>query len=207
MIEQRTEEWRLLRAGKITGTRVAALMATGANGKPSASRKNLIADLVTERMTGKPAGSGFVSAAMQWGTDNEPAARHAYSVLTGEIVDEVGFVLHPKYDWAGVSPDGLVGADGLVEIKCPNTATHIEFLLTGEIDRDYVLQMNWQMACTGRSWCDFVSYDPRMDEGLEIKVSRVVRSNSLIEAITSFGEVASAEADYIITKLKALRGA
>ena len=205
MTEQRTEEWRLLRAGKITGTRVAALMATTANGNPAASRKNLIADLVTERMTGKPVGSGFVSAAMQWGIDNEPAARHAYSVLFGEIVEEVGFVLHPEHDWAGASPDGLVASDGLVEIKCPNTSTHIEFLLTGHIDRDYILQMQWQMECTSRQWCDFVSFDPRMDDGLQIKTRRIQRDSEEISRLVSQGSEAIAEADGIIKRLKTIK--
>lgn len=180
-MEQGTQEWHDARCGKITASRIADVMAKTKSGY-AASRKNYMAQLVVERMTGVPADSGFVNAAMQWGTDTEPYAREAYELMAGELVKEVGFVEHEAIS-AGASPDGLVGDDGLIEIKCPNTATHIETLLNNKIDNKYILQMHWQMICTHRKWCDFVSYDPRMPEGLKYWCQRVERDSEIENAI------------------------
>jgi putative phage-type endonuclease len=120
-----------------------------------------MAQLITERLTNTRA-DGFSSSAMQWGTDTEPQARMAYEFMTGETVDETGFVLHPSIQGFGASPDGLVGSDGLIEIKCPNSATHIDTLLSEKVPAKYITQMQVQMMCTGREWCDFVSFDPRL---------------------------------------------
>jgi len=159
VIEQRTETWFRQRAGKVTASRLADVIAKTKSG-PSASRQNYLADLVAERLTGTTA-NGYQNADMARGTELEPEARSAYAFISGVDVIEVGFVRHPTIIMSGASPDGYAGDDGLVEIKCPKTATHIDHLLTQAIPDKYIVQMQWQMACTGRKWCDFVSYDPQ----------------------------------------------
>ena len=170
-MEQGTTEWFAARCGKVTASRVADIIAKTKTG-PSASRENYLAQIVCERMTGKPAES-YSNAAMAWGTEQEPFARAAYESAKDVLVEEVGFVPHPNISEAGASPDGLVGLFGLVEIKCPNTATHIQTLLDQKVPEKYITQMMWQMACTQRQWCDFVSFDPRMAEGLQLFIKRV----------------------------------
>lgn len=181
MIEQGSKEWKAERAGKATASRIADVMAKTKSG-PAASRANYLAQLVAERLTGEPS-EGFVSAAMAHGTATEPEARNAYAFATDNDVVQVGFIPHPTIEWSGASPDGLVGDDGLVEIKCPNTATHIETLRGDGIDRKYLLQMQWQMACTGRKWCDFVSYDPRLPGSMSLHIKHVHRDEMLIAEI------------------------
>ena len=170
-MEQRSTEWFAARLGKVTASRVADVIAKTKTGY-STSRENYMAQLVCERMTGTQAES-YNNAAMQWGTDQEPLARAAYEAAADVLVDEIGFVVHPTIDAAGASPDGLVGDVGLIEIKCPNTATHIDTVLTDKVPAKYITQMQWQMATTGRKWCDFVSFDPRMPEGLQLFIQRV----------------------------------
>jgi putative phage-type endonuclease len=146
----------------------------------STSRDNYMAQLVCENIT-KTKADGFTNAAMEWGTEQEPFARAAYEAKTGVMVEEVGFVPHPLIEWAGASPDGLVGPDGLVEIKCPNTATMIDTLLTGKVPGKYNIQMQFQMACTGRHWCDYVVFDPRMPAKAQLFVKRVFRDDAFIQ--------------------------
>jgi putative phage-type endonuclease len=177
-IIQGSPEWKALRCGKVTASRVADVVARTKTGY-SASRANYLAELIAERLTGTPAPS-FTSAAMQHGTETEPEARDAYCYYHDVTVEQVAFVPHPKIDQAGASPDGLVGEDGLVEIKCPNTATHLETLLGQAVPAKYADQMQFQMACTGRKWCDFVSYDPRMPEHMRLFVRRVPRDDARI---------------------------
>lgn len=177
-MDQRTDDWFTARLGKVTASRVADVVAKTKTGV-SASRGNYMAQLIVERLTGKPVES-FSSSAMQWGTDTEPLARAAYEMATDTMVEEIGFVEHESIPMCGASPDGLVGDDGLIEIKCPNTATHIETLINNTIDNRYVLQMQWQMACTDRKWCDFVSFDPRMPEALQMKIIRVNFNEMLV---------------------------
>jgi len=180
-MEQRTPEWFAARLGKVTASKVADVIAKTKTGY-STSRENYMAQLVCERMTGTQAES-FNNAFMQWGTDQEPLARAAYEAATDVLVDETGFVIHPTIAEAGASPDGLVGLFGLIEIKCPMTATHIETLLSEKVPAKYITQMQWQMACTGRQWCDFVSFDPRMPEGLQIFIKRVEYHDSLVKGM------------------------
>ena len=177
-MEQRTEAWHKQRLGRVTASRVADVVAKTKTGYGS-GRANYMAELICERLTGMQ-GAFYSNAAMQWGTEKEPEARAAYEGVVGALVVEVGFVPHNTISMAGASPDGLVGDGGLVEIKCPNTATHIDTLLSGFVPNKYINQMQWQMACTGRQWCDFVSFDPRMPEGMQIWVKRVERDNVLI---------------------------
>ena len=170
-IVQGTDEWFAARLGKVTASRVADVIAKTKTGY-SASRDNYMAQLVCERLTGQK-GESFTNSAMQWGTETEPQARAAYSAARFEIVEEVGFVNHPTIEAAGASPDGLVGALGLIEIKAPQTNTHIETLLSQTVPSKYNTQMQWQMICTGRHWCDFVSYDPRLPAELQLFIKRV----------------------------------
>lgn len=181
--QQRTTEWFAQRLGKVTASKVADVIARTKSGY-SASRENYLAQLVVERFTGQPTES-YTNAAMQWGTDQEPFARAAYEHHTGTMVEECGLVLHPEISDSGASPDGLVGDDGLIEIKCPSTATMIETLLDDKIPGKYITQMQWQMACTGRQWCDFVCFDPRMPEGLQLYIKRVDRDDAYIADLAS----------------------
>lgn len=176
MIVQGSPEWFAARCGKVTASRVADVIAKTKTGW-GASRANYLAELLCERLTGCVT-PGFVNDAMRWGTDQEPFARMAYSQRFGVDVYEVGFVDHPEIAMSGASPDGYVGDAGLVEIKCPNTATHLDTLLNGSVPDKYLVQMQWQMACAGREWCDFVSFDPRLPEAMRLFVQRVPRDLS-----------------------------
>ena len=170
-MEQRTEEWFAARIGKVTASRVADVIAKTKSGY-SASRDNYMAQLICERLTGQQ-GESFTNAAMTWGTETEPLARSAFEAYADVMVEEVGFVPHPRIRDSGASPDGLVGAEGMLEIKCPNTATHIDTLLTQTVPSKYITQMQWQMACCERQWCEFVSFDPRLPQDLQLFVKRV----------------------------------
>lgn len=178
MIPQGTDEWVAARIGRVTASRIADLTAGTKTGW-GASRDNYMADLIAERLTGV-AVEGFKSAAMQWGTDTERQARIFYELIEGASVADGGYIDHPTIAMAGASPDGFVGDDGLVEIKCPLTKTHIETLLGGTVAGTYAKQMQWQMACSGRAWCDFISFDPRMPEDLRMFVQRVPRDGAVI---------------------------
>lgn len=175
---QGSDEWHEARLGCVTASRVADVMARTKSG-PAAARKNYMMELLCQRLTGARE-EGFTSAAMQRGIDLEPLARSAYEVESGETVMEAGFVLHPEAKAFGASPDGLVADTGLIEIKCPNTAQHVEFIRTGKPDGRYIWQMQAQMECTGRDWCDFVSFDDRMPERLQMRSVRVMRDPDMI---------------------------
>jgi putative phage-type endonuclease len=184
VIQQGTQEWLQMRLGKVTASRVADVIAKTKSGY-SASRENYLSQLICERTSGEVQES-FTNAAMQWGTETEPEARASYEFKHGVEVVQVSFVEHPTIKMSGASPDGLVGDSGLVEIKCPNTATHLATVRSGKVPGKYITQMMWQMACTDREWCDFVSYDPRICgelEPLQMFVQRVERDNDLIAEI------------------------
>jgi len=200
-IPQGTEDWFAARLGKATASRVADIVARTKSGY-SASRANYAAQLVVERLTGVRE-EGFTSAAMEWGTRHEPDARAAYAFMQGVEVIEVGFVDHPDVSRSGASPDGLVGADGALEIKCPNTATHIDTLANDKIADKYHVQVQWQMACTGRAWCDFVSFDPRMPTEMQLYVKRIPRDEARINELET--EVAKflKEVDATVDELNA----
>ena len=180
-MEQKSPEWFAARLGRVTASRVADVVAKTKSGD-SASRGNYMAQLVIERLTNKQEES-YSNDFMDWGNLQEPFARAAYEAATNVLVDEVGMITHPRIEMSGASPDGLVGDDGLVEIKCPKTATHIETLLSKTVPGKYNIQMQWQMACTDRSWCDFVSFDPRMPDGLQMFLKRVPRDDALIKTL------------------------
>ena len=178
-MEQRSTEWFQARLGKVTASRVADVMAKTKTGY-STSRENYMAQLALELLTGKPT-EGYANAAMQWGIEQEPNARAVYEAKTGQMVQEVGFIVHPTIEQAGASPDGLIGDDGMIEIKCPESKTVIEFLLSGKIADKYYKQMQWQMACCNRKWTDYTVYDPRMPERLQLIVRRVYRDDKAIK--------------------------
>lgn len=200
MLEQRSPEWFAARAGKVTASKIADMLAKTKTGW-GASRKNYAAQLVAERLTGTVEPS-FCSPAMQWGIDTEAAAREAYCQHMLCSVAEIGFVDHPKIEMAGASPDGLIGDDGLVEIKCPGTATHIETLLGGSVPDKYRMQMLFQMACTGRAYCDFVSYDPRLPETMRLFVQRMPRDDGAIAEIERETVKFLTEVEETVTQLR-----
>jgi len=184
-MDQQTDEWFAARLGRVTASRIADVMM-----KPTtAGYQNYRAQLVCERLTGEPTES-FTSAAMQHGTDTEPRARAFYELETGLTVQEVGFIPHPLLEMSGASPDGVIGERGLVEIKCPQPATHIKTLTGSAIDRKYRLQMQWQMVCTGRDWCDFVSFCPSLPMEMQMFRQRVdaeaEEQAEITAAVTSF---------------------
>ncbi len=175
---QRSDAWMQARLGKVTASRVADVMALTKTGY-STSRANYMAELICERLTNVKA-ERFTNAAMQWGEDTEPQARASYEFMSGNAVEECGLYDHPSIASFAASPDGLIGSDGLVEIKCPNTATHIESLLGSRIDGKYITQMQIQMACTGRKWCDYCSFDPRLPLDMQLFIQRVKRDAAAI---------------------------
>lgn len=168
---QGTAEWLAARTGRITASRMSAVMAKGRNGAPSTTRAAVMGELIAEYLTGQ-SGETYTNADMQRGTELEPEARAAYEVKTGHLVKEVGLVLHPKNDRWGASPDGVVGEAGLLEIKCPRTHVHIGYILAGKPPAEYLPQMAWQAACCGREWVDFASYDKKMPPELQLFVVR-----------------------------------
>ena len=204
-VVQGSVEWMESRLGRVTASRLTDVLAKLKTGE-AAARANYRAELVAERLTGKAAES-FSNAAMKWGTDCEPLARAAYEAEFGVLVDEVAMIPHPAIEWAGASPDGLVGSDGLLEIKCPSTKTHIDTLLSGEAPSQYLPQMFWQMACTGRAWCDFVSFDPRLPADMQMFVQRVPRDDELIARYEQEVIVFLSEVGDTILRLTQLRRA
>ena len=199
---QGTPEWFEQRRGKVTASRIADLMAKTKSGY-STSRQNYLMQLLCERLTGKVE-EGYKSTAMQRGNDLEAEARNWYQLETGESVEEVSFIDPPKINFAGASPDGLVGAEGLIEIKCPNTATHIETLRKKEpIDR-YYKQMQWQMAVTGRKWCDFVSFDNRLPDNLAYFCKRIPRDEAVIQEIEQEVQAFLLELDVTMAELSVM---
>jgi len=200
--EQRSDEWFAHRCGRLTASRVADAVAKTKSGW-GASRANLMAELAVERLTGVSA-PGFTNAAMQWGVDHEDEARTAYEFHADAEVEQVGFVDHPSIEQFGCSPDGLVGDDGMVEIKCPNSSTHIDTLLGTPIADKYIKQIQAQLMCAERSWCDFVSYDPRMPEALKLHIERVQRDDKLIASIQADIEQFLIDLDAKVAKLNEL---
>lgn len=178
---QGSDEWFAVRLGKVTASRVSDVVTKTKTGWGS-SRANYMSELICERLTGQPA-EKFTNDAMKWGTEHETEARDAYAWGTDTSVDLEGFIEHPSISMSGASPDGLIGLFGLVEIKCPNTATHIEMLLSGKIPEKYNIQMQWQLACSKRAWCDYVSYDPRLPISMRLSIQRIWRNDAMIDEL------------------------
>ena len=199
-MEQRSDEWFEARLGKVTASKIADVMSTLKTGKEAITRKNYRIQLVSERLTNKKADS-FINDAMRIGIEREDDARTSY-IFKHNDVEETGFVDHPTIPMTGASPDGLVGDDGLIEIKCPLTTTHTDTLISGKAPSKYIPQMQWQMACTGRKWCDFVSYNPDFPENLQLFVVRVERDDTLIKELEDGVKKFLSEVDETVTKLK-----
>lgn len=201
-MQQRTENWFIARMGFVTASRVSDVMAKTKTGF-SSTRKNYMAQVVAERLTGiSHAPDLSNNKAVLWGIEHEADARAAYEFISSNDVADAKFVIHPTIEYCGATPDGLVGDDGLIEIKCPNTATHIEYLLEKKIPRDYRLQMTLQLACTGRQWCDFVSYDPRLGEKHNLSIVRFEPSDDDKREIETEIIAFLDEAQSIIDRLK-----
>lgn len=170
-LKQNTPEWIVQRGGCLTASKMYDVCNKLKSGKFSAARDKVLMEIVIERLTGR-ATEHFVSPAMEHGLETEPRARAAYELASGQDVDDGGFWMHPTLEWYGASPDGLCGEDGLVEIKCPTTATHLEYLENDLLPVEYMPQMLAQLCCTERKWCDFVSFDDRLPKPLQLFVQR-----------------------------------
>ena len=181
MALQGTDAWKMSRCGKVTASRLDAVCAKG-RGKDavSATREDYMAEIIAERLTGQPYPDGFISGEMRWGIATEPLAKKAIEIATGELLIDVGAIDHPLIPWTAASPDSLMG-DGLCEIKCPKTKTHLKYLAAGVPPSDYIPQMTWQCACTGRKWCQFASFDPRLPEDLQLFMVKFVPDQILID--------------------------
>lgn len=199
-VEQQTAEWLEIRKGRVTASRVADAVSFLKKGGESADRRKYRNELVTEILTGRSAET-YVSEAMMFGTEQEPFARAAYEMQCDAMVDKCGFAVHDEIERFGASPDGLIGDDGLLEIKCPETSTHISYLLGGVVPEDYKPQMFAEMACTGRKWCDFVSFDSRMPKDLQLFVRRFERDDEKIVEMEKLVKCFLAEVDEIIRSL------
>lgn len=199
MVEQGTDEWRALRLGHVTASNVADVMAKGKSGEAE-SRKKYKTKLVAERLSGQGQDS-YSNAAMEWGVEQEPFARMAYEVAAGNLVDKTGFWHHPTINWLGVSPDGLVGDDGLVEIKCPNTTTHLDYILDNKVPAKYFKQIQCQLWVTGREWCDFISYDPRLPDPNKLFIKRCPRDEETIAEMEAEVRNFLTEVEFMIAKL------
>ncbi|MCR9179654.1 MAG: YqaJ viral recombinase family protein [Erythrobacteraceae bacterium] len=176
--DQGSPAWHEARLGCVTASRIADVVARTKSGY-GAARQTYMRQLLAERLTGM-ASEVYINAAMRWGTDMEPHAVAAYEEASGVVTELVGFLSHPAIAYAGASPDRLVGHEGLLEVKCPASTTHIDTLLSGEVPERYMLQMQWQMACSGRAWCDFVSFDPRLPQAYASFITRVSRDDKCI---------------------------
>ena len=196
-------EWRKERLGHVTASRVADVVAKTKTGY-SASRATYMGQLLAERLSGVPM-DGYSSAAMQWGLATEAQALSAYAFLADQEISSGSFIRHPALPWSGATPDGLVGDKGLVEIKCPNTNTHLDTLLTGTIPGKYQTQMLWQMACTSCDWVDFFSFDPRLPEDLRVFTRRLHRDEERITELEAEVAAFLGELESLIGKLSTHR--
>lgn len=209
---QGEDSWLHARRGIITASRLADVLNYNqptaaqkkeghAKGKESQKRADYRIELIAERLTGKSE-ERFVSYDMKWGTKYEPEARSAYEMAVDQFLDRVGFVLHPTMGFAGASPDGLSGKDGGAEFKCPKSTTHLEWMLAGVVPEEYIPQMMWEMACCERKWMDFVSFDPRMPEELQLFIIRLPRDDAKIAEMEA--EVKKFEGEIVeqLTKLR-----
>lgn len=199
--KQGTSEWFSARAGKCTGSRVADALCFLKSGKESAARENYRVQLVGEVLTGIPMSGGFFSPEMQWGVENEALARASYEMGRDVMVDDMGFALHDTIERFGGSPDGLVGEDGIIEIKCPKTATHLQWMLADVVPPEHEPQMASYLAITGRAWCDFISFDPRLPSRHQLFIKRMQRDEQRLREMEAGVVQFLAEVDALIDVL------
>lgn len=202
-IVQGSDAWKALRLGRVTASRVADATDLLKSGKPGAKRETYMGELIAERLTGLVV-EKYQNDLMRHGSAMEPDARALYEFMRGIDVEQVAFVEHPTISMSGCSPDGLVGSDGLIEIKAPSTSTHVDTLLSQAIPEEYLKQIDWQMACTGRAWCDFVSYDPRLPPHMALFIKRRERDEVAVAALEAGVREFLAEIDAKVTTLNAL---
>jgi putative phage-type endonuclease len=200
-VQQRSPEWYQACCGSLGSSSIADVIATTKTGW-GASRKNVMARLTVERLTNQRTDSAFTNTSIEWGVEQEPNAREAYEFLTGNTVVETGLYTHPHIAHSHASPDGLIGDDGLIELKCPNTATHIETLLSEAIPAKYITQMTWQMACTGRQWVDYVSFDPRVPPKMQLFIKRVRRDDKAIAELEKQVQEFLQELEHQLSKIR-----
>ncbi|WP_317992900.1 lambda exonuclease family protein [Bartonella gliris] len=205
-MEQRTAEWFQARLGKVTASNIYNVLSKTAKGLPTSKYEDYKIKLMTERLTGEISQS-YTTPAMQWGIEHEDDALKEYEFIYDTEVTRCGFIPHPKIEMAGASPDGLIGDDGLVEVKCPQSINHLRFFMDDEIKPEYLAQMQFQMACTGRKWCHFISYNPQFvgrSTGLRMKIKRIHRDEKQIEeinkAVESFLAEINQDMKQILTK-------
>ena len=203
--EQGSDEWKAARCGSLGASALHEAVAKTKSGW-GAARANRMAALIIERLTGIPQDT-YQNAAMLHGIETEPEARDAYEFRTGADVELCGLVLHPAIDGTHASPDGLVGADGLVEIKCPQPAQQLSTLLGETIPDKYVKQMQWQMRCCERAWCDFVSYSPAFPEAMRLHIQRVKYDGALVSALETDVSAFLVEAEKKLADLRKMYGA
>jgi putative phage-type endonuclease len=199
-IEQGSDEWKQARLGHVTASNIAEVMSKGKGTAEAVGRYKYKVRLVAERLTMTP-GESYTNAAMQWGIEQEQFACIAYEAQKETFVDKIGFVLHPEIKWLGVSPDRIVGNEGLIEVKCPNTTTHLDYLFEGKVPSEYYKQIQCQLWVTGRQWCDFVSYDPRLPKRNQLLIVRTERDEKLIAEMKTETEKFLAEVETLIMKL------
>jgi putative phage-type endonuclease len=199
-IEQGSDEWKLARLGHVTASNIAEVMSKGKGTTEAVGRYKYKVKIVAERLTGT-AGESYTNPAMQWGIEQEQFACIEYEAATNQFVDKTGFWLHPDIQWLGVSPDRLVGQEGLIEVKCPNTTTHLDYLFENKVPSEYYKQIQCQLWVTGRQWCDFVSYDPRLPKRNQLLIVRTERDEKLIAEMKTETEKFLAEVTNLIIKL------
>lgn len=199
-MNQGTPEWFAARLGRCTASRVADVLAKIKTGE-AAARRNYRTQLVVERLTGTSTDT-YQSPAMQWGIETEPQARMAYEIDQDVLVEEAGFIEHAEIPMFGASPDALIGDDGQLEIKCPMTATHVEWMLAGKVPAEHRPQMLAQLSCTRRQWCDFVSFDPRLPEKMRLFRVRLMRDDEEIAALEAEVRVFLREVDEMVERLR-----
>jgi putative phage-type endonuclease len=200
-VEQGSDAWHKARLGHITASHISDVMAKGKGKEESVTRYNYKVKLVAERMTGVSASDGYTNSAMEWGVEQEQFACMAYEALEETFVTRTGFWLHPTVNWLGVSPDRLVGDGGLIEVKCPNTSTHVQYLLSREVPAKYYNQIQCQLWVTRRAWCDFVSYDPRLPLRKQLLILRVNRDDKMIALMQEEVQKFLDEVEDLIIKL------
>ena len=199
-LEQGSDEWKQARLGHVTASNMAEVMSKGKGLGEAVGRYKYKVRLVAERLT-MTAGESYTNAAMQWGIEQEQFACIAYEAQKETFVDKIGFVLHPDIKWLGVSPDRIVGHEGLIEVKCPNTTTHLDYLFENKVPAEYYKQIQCQLWVTGRQWCDFVSYDPRLPKRNQLLIVRTERDESLIKEMEAQTLQFLAEVETLIIKL------
>ncbi|WP_273782699.1 lambda exonuclease family protein [Bartonella sp. ML69XJBT] len=202
-MQQRTAEWFQARLGKVTASNIYNILSKTAKGTPTSKYEDYKIKLMTERLTGEISQS-YITPAMQWGIEHEEEALKEYAFIYDTQITQCGFIQHPTIQMAGASPDGLIDKDGLIEIKCPQSSNHLRFFMDNEIKPEYLAQMQFQMACTGRKWCDFISYDPRFTGNsslFRMKIKRIHRDDKQIEQINQAVESFLAEIEQEIQRI------